>query len=295
VSRGGSATPGVSVIIPAYNAELTIVQAVSSALNQTRDDLEVIVVDDGSAEPVARVLETLQDDRLRVLRMPANRGVSAARNAALAAARSPIVAQLDADDFWYPGHLERLLEEFADPLVGLAYSNADVIGHPRGIDRWIGESPTAGDRTPSVVGWRSSPADDLRELYRGNPIPAVGVAMRRDAARAVGGYPEWLTVGEEYALYIRLCKAGWRFAFVNERSTVYRWPEGERGATRVRRRNVREQAKLFTVLALQSPAEVAAWRRLALELAELVTIYLPATLTVWRRLRRVRGRRATVS
>ena len=128
--------PRVSVVIPAYNAETTVAEAVRSALAQTMGDLEVIV-SDGSDRPTADALRGIDDERLRVIRLPANRGVGAARNAAVAEARAPLVAQLDADDLWYPAHLESMLPAFADAKVGLAYGDAEVRGHPDGRDRWI--------------------------------------------------------------------------------------------------------------------------------------------------------------
>ena len=122
--------PRVTVITPAYNASATLLEAVKSALAQTVSDLEVIVVDDGSTEPVAGVLCELDDPRLRVIRTGVNRGVSAARNVAVAVARAPVLAQLDADDLWRPDHLADLLPALENPLIGLAYSNVEIIGTP---------------------------------------------------------------------------------------------------------------------------------------------------------------------
>ena len=170
--------------MPAYNAERSIADAVAGALGQTVSDLEVVVVDDGSARPAAAALESVRDERLRILRSVANRGVSAARNSALAAARAPVVAQLDADDLWKETHLEGVLGELDDPSVGLAYTNAEVIGHPRGARLWI---PSRDSRELAVQGpGVSHPVNDLDTLYRGNPIPAPAVVMRTHAARAGG-------------------------------------------------------------------------------------------------------------
>jgi glycosyltransferase involved in cell wall biosynthesis len=273
------------VLIPAHNSASTIEHAVVSALTQTVSDLEVIVVDDGSRQPVAGSLAAVHDTRLQILRTARNRGVAAARNTALAAARAPVVAQLDSDDWWHPSHLAGLLEALGNPAVGLVYANADVIGHPRGLDRWIDVS--APDRRPprSVTVWQPHPVQDLPTMYRGNPIPSPGVAMRTAAARAVGGYPEWLTVGEDYLLYIRLLRAGWRFSYVDRRSAVYRWPEPDRGATFNRRRNARETAKLFALLALASPRERAIRVRLAGELVNVVSTHIPGSLSAWHLIR----------
>ena len=59
------------------------------------------------------------------------------------------------------------------------------------------------------------PVNDLARLYAGNPAPSPTVVMRTDAVRGVGGYPTWLSVGEDYLLYIRLRRAGWRLAYVD--------------------------------------------------------------------------------
>jgi glycosyltransferase involved in cell wall biosynthesis len=271
--------------MPAYNAQRTIAEAVAAALAQTMADLEVIVVDDGSARPVAEALESVRDERLRILRSVANRGVSAARNSALAAARAPVVAQLDADDLWEETHLEGVLGALHDPSVGLAYANAEVIGHPRGARLWI---PSRDSGDPSVQGpGVSHPVNDLQTLYRGNPIPAAAVVMRTHAARAAGGYAKWLTVGEDYLLYIRLMQAGWRFAFVDRTSAVYRWPEARRGATFDRRRNARQQLKLLLALLADAPREPVLRAQLPRHLAEIVQTHVPGSVWIARNARRM--------
>jgi glycosyltransferase involved in cell wall biosynthesis len=279
----------VTVIMPAYNASETVAEAVKSALAQTMENLEVVVVDDGSSEPVADSLLDIQDQRLRIIRTESNRGVSAARNTALAVVRSPVVAQLDADDFWRTDHLEGLLPALDDPAVGLAYSNAEIIGAKlqHAIVTW-----TPGDERPSSMNDRSlHPVNDLSRLYRVNPIPAPAVIMRTAAIRAIGGYPSWLTVGEEYYVYIKLRRAGWLFAYVDRPSAVYRAPEPDRGASYDLRHNARQSIKLFTVLALRSPNS-AILRRLGGEIANLFVLYVPAAIPVGRRMRGI-VRRAT--
>jgi glycosyltransferase involved in cell wall biosynthesis len=283
--------PRVSVLMPAYNAGPTIVESVSSALAQSVTELEVIVVDDGSDQPVAGTLKAIGDDRLRVVRTVRNRGVAAARNSGLALARAPIIAQLDADDRWHDFHLEGLLAALSDPAVGLAYANALVLGHPTGFDRWLEHGAAGARPRRSVTVPRAHPVENLSELCAGNPIPSPAVAMRTAAARAVGGYPEWLTVGEDYLLYLRLRRAGWRFSYVDRPSAIYRWPEPSRGATFNRRRVARQQVKLFAALALTSPREPAIRVRLAGELIDLVGTHVLGSATAWKFLRKRRDGR----
>ncbi|HEX9046250.1 MAG TPA: glycosyltransferase [Verrucomicrobiae bacterium] len=97
--------PKISVVIPAFNRAHCLANAVQSALDQTFTDLEIIVVDDGSTDGAAEVLAQF-GERIRVLRQE-NRGVSAARNAGIRAARAEWIAFLDSDDQWHPEKLRR--------------------------------------------------------------------------------------------------------------------------------------------------------------------------------------------
>jgi glycosyltransferase involved in cell wall biosynthesis len=278
--------PRVTVITPAYNASATLLEAVQSALGQTVADLEVIVVDDGSVEPAADALRGLRDPRLCVIRSDTNQGVSAARNRAVAAARAPVLAQLDADDLWRPNHLEGVLPALDDPAVGLAYSNAEIIGTPL-LDRAIAVR-RPDDGLPDWVSDRAlHPVDDLASLYRVNPIPSPSAVMRTHAVRAVNGYPPWLTVGEDYYLYIKLRRAGWHFAYVDRRTAVYRWPEPGRGVSFDSRRGARQTLKLFAALTARSPGDRALWARLGREVVNLAETHAPGAVPVARRFKRV--------
>jgi glycosyltransferase involved in cell wall biosynthesis len=267
----------VSVLMPAYNAQETIVEAVSSALAQTVAEIELIVVDDGSRLPVADVLSGIADERLRIFSRSRNGGVSAARNSGLALARAPLVAQLDADDRWYPDHLERLLPAFEDPAVGLAYANAELVEAGVVVAHRVAQRKPH-DELPAWVADRAlQPVNDLALLYRGNPVVASAAAMRTDPVRAVGGYPEWLKVGEEYYIYIHLLHAGWRFAYIDRCTVTFRMPEPGRGVTFDTRRNAREVTKLFAVLAFTSAPNAALYSRLGRELIGLAKVYAAAS------------------
>ena len=100
--------PLVSVVIPAYNAERTIGATLATVLGQTFQDIEVVVVDDGSTDATAGAATSLGDDRVRVVRQP-NAGHAAARNTGIADARGRYIAMIDADDLWLPDKLERQL------------------------------------------------------------------------------------------------------------------------------------------------------------------------------------------
>ena len=234
------AAPLTSVIMPAYRANATIRESVESALAQTVSDLELIVVDDGSPEPAAEALGDIRDPRLKILRHDRNRKAPAARNTALRAARAPLVSQLDADDLWEPDYLESVLPCFEDPAVGLAYTNALILGHPTGHTEYIWE--------PSV-----HPMDRFPKIAEQNPIPALTATMRADAVRAVGGYAEWLWVCDDYHLYMKLAQAGWRFAYIHRQLARYRWPAPERGQSYDRPKAEIDELKMYAGFVLRHP------------------------------------------
>jgi glycosyltransferase involved in cell wall biosynthesis len=237
-----------TVTMPAYNADDTLVAAVQSALAQTLGDLEVLVVDDGSKRPAADVLAGVHDPRLRIVRHDRNRGLSAARNTAVAHVRTPYLSQLDADDLWEPGYLEAVLPCFADSAVGLTYTDARVLR-------------ADGTLTPYLTSHLSHPIDRFPELARRNPIAALTVTARTAAVRDVGGYAAWLWGDQDYHLYLKLAIAGWRFAYVDRPLAIYRWPDDTGAMSSDHRRVVLGDLKLFAAFTLRHPLTRGPGRR----------------------------------
>jgi len=101
--------PKVSIVIPTYKRKDIILSAVSSVLNQTEKDIEIIVVDDASFDGTGDIVSSCKDERVRYISLSENKGGSTARNVGVAAARAPIVAFLDSDDTWLPDKLEKQL------------------------------------------------------------------------------------------------------------------------------------------------------------------------------------------
>ncbi|MGE5423480.1 MAG: glycosyltransferase family 2 protein, partial [Ignavibacteriales bacterium] len=113
--------PMVSVVIATYNCSSYITRAVQSALDQTYPNVEVIVIDDGSTDNTPEILQSFRD-RIRVV-FQENRGPAAARNAGLAMAGGKYVAILDADDYWLPERLEKMISVLEDGPYDLLISN----------------------------------------------------------------------------------------------------------------------------------------------------------------------------
>ncbi len=127
------AQPRVSVILPTHNRAHLVGRAIRSAIGQSFEDLEVLVVDDGSSDDTEAVVRAIPDTRIRYLRREEQAGCSAARNFGMDAARGDHVAFLDSDDEWLPEKLERQLErlEMARDDVGIVVCGMILMGRGR--------------------------------------------------------------------------------------------------------------------------------------------------------------------
>jgi len=183
----------VSVLISVRNGAPWVREAVESVLAQTAPDLELIVIDDGSTDATPDLLGALRDPRLRVERHPPA-GLTLALNRALALARAPLLARLDADDLAVPDRVARQ-RTFLDshPEVGLLGTGAREV-----------------DPSGREMGIVSPPVEDAairRALIRENPFVHSSVMMRRSALlRVGGGYDETLPVAQDYDLWMRMSR-----------------------------------------------------------------------------------------
>jgi len=186
--------PRVSVVIPTWERARSLGRALDSVLSQTNADFEVIVIDDGSTGDAAqRAAMERADPRVRYLKLPVNRGVSAARNAGVAAAIGTYVAFLDDDDEWLPEKLQHQLAvmERADASVCAVYTARFT------VDVKTGRITTVRSRRVF------RPAD-------GNTITTSSIMIKRECLTRAGLFDEELEAGEDYDMWIRL---GERFRF----------------------------------------------------------------------------------
>lgn len=201
--------PLVSVIMPCYNAERTIVRAVRSAMVQDVA-LEVLVLDDQSTDGTVKALEAfMQDERVRLITNPEKLGASGGRNVLVRAARGRYIAYLDADDEWAEGKLAKqlqLLEKTGAVLCCTGRSLMDSKGRDTG--RYIG------------VKQRITYRDELM----GNQINCSSVVMRRKDALK---YPmEHEDAHEDYLTWLRLLKGGGFAVGIDEPLLHYRLSQG---------------------------------------------------------------------
>ena len=129
-------SPLLSVIMPVFNAENFVEEAVSSLVRQTLSDLEIVIVDDGSTDNSMKIIEAVDDPRVRIVRHSENRGLAAARNTGLYAAHGEYIAWLDADDVSHPRRLERQISFMRKhPEISLCGTWVKTIGKPAGV-KW---------------------------------------------------------------------------------------------------------------------------------------------------------------
>lgn len=222
--------PTFSVAIAAHNAAATVAEAVDSALTQTRPPLEVIVVDDGSADDTAGALEPYRG-RVVYVRTPQG-GAAAARNAALERARGDFLAILDADDAYLPERLEALTE------LAVVRPDLDILCTDAFLE--MERTPTARFSegcTFETVDQRSA---ILQRCF------CVAPAYRRSTLANAGGFDESLRTAEDWECVIRLLHGGAIAGNVAE--ALYRYRLHDRSLTADRVRTLGERITLLKMV-----------------------------------------------
>ena len=289
--------------MPAYNAERTLASAAASVLNQTMDDLELIIVDDGSTDGTRRVAEAIEDPRVRLVSQE-NAGAAAARNAGIRQARGGWVAFLDADDFWLPHKLVRQLETLT--RTGHDAAQASVI--------FVDDS-----LQPLEARLCRPSRDPLMDFLRFRNMPAVmeTLIVSTSLLEAIGGFARDLVILEDWDIMIRLARAG-GVASMMEPLALYRVHAGNRSRDtsmhvepghivlgrlfddptlpeRVRRREREIYARFYTMLAggaytVGDRPGVVHWGLKAIQTDPRMLLYMGALPA--RRIQRWRSRRS---
>ncbi|NGM70458.1 glycosyltransferase [Natronolimnobius sp. AArcel1] len=218
----------VSVVIPTYNRAPTLPRALESTLAQTIDDLEILVVDDGSTDDTASVLATYQDvdSRVRPVVHATNQGANVARNTGIEHARGEYIAFLDSDDEWHPEKLERqlaALEDRPDEWVGV-YCDAgfELSGASGRVQRVAASALSNADTEPTREGGEKL----IGEILADNVQPGAGSTLLVETAiaREAGGFDETLDRFQDPEFCLRVLEHG-KLAYVDE-ELVRREPTG---------------------------------------------------------------------
>jgi cellulose synthase/poly-beta-1,6-N-acetylglucosamine synthase-like glycosyltransferase/peptidoglycan/xylan/chitin deacetylase (PgdA/CDA1 family) len=200
---GEPVTAPVSVIVPAYNEKEGIEAAVRSlAGGDHAGGIEVVVVDDGSSDGTADLVNAMRLPNVRVVRIP-NGGKPNALNVGVAMARHDLIVMVDGDTVFEPDALGRLVQPFADPRVGAVAGNVKVGNRNNLVARW--------QHIEYVIGFNLDRR--LYDLMRCMPtVPGAIGAFRRDALRAVGGMSDD-TLAEDTDITLALNRRGWHVVY----------------------------------------------------------------------------------
>ena len=231
----GESRPMVSIVMPAFNVEDYIEEAIISITGQTYKNFELIIIDDGSTDSTARIIQEISanDSQITVITQANSGKPSIARNAGLRIAKGLLITFLDADDKYCSNRLERVVSVFSQhPEISVAFHDMNVItdDEASGTDRYLQKSEFL-KRADSYL-------DKCDDIYLGksnfyNFVSAYdssastsSIAFRSSLLSEESKYfPEDMTIGEDIDLWFRLMSRG-RTAYIDEALSFYRHRQG---------------------------------------------------------------------
>ena len=202
-NSNSKANPRVSVIIPTYDRAHLVGRAIQSVLDQTYQDFEVIVIDDGSTDNTAEVVDSYGDERVKYIRHQVNKGTpAAARNTGIKAAMGELIGFVDSDDEWLPEKLQRQVDKFDSSSENVAL----IYGGYEAID----------DETKKSIGL-------VRAMKRGymftemlkmsGPVNILTPLVKRECFERVGLFDEDMRFAEDWDMWLRIAEH-YEFDFV---------------------------------------------------------------------------------
>ncbi len=198
----------ISVIIPVFNGAKTIKETIDSILNQIFQNLELIIIDDGSKDTTLEVVKSFSDSRIKVFSYP-NAGLSASRNRGISQAKGEYISFIDADDLWTPDKLESQWKALQkNPQAAIAYSWTDYIDESSKFIKSGRRIKVNGDAFSKLL--------LINFLENGsNPL------IRQEAFEKIGGFDESLLAAEDIDMWLRLA-ANYEFVCVEKPQILYR-------------------------------------------------------------------------
>jgi len=199
----------VTIIIPTFNRERKLPDAINSALSQTYQHTQIIVIDDGSIDNTAELVKSYPQVEYYYKK---NGGQASARNLGLSHAKGSIIASLDSDDIWYPDFLKNCVEKLESDQLDFVFANWDQ--DAKGGETWdfLNKDPFLTPYMPKAKnGWIDLDKDEVRELYIIScPSPSSSLIIRKSSI--VSGWDEDMNIGDDWCMYLEAiltkgCKA----------------------------------------------------------------------------------------
>ena len=214
--------PAISVVMPVYNVEAFVAQAIRSVLEQSFTDFELLIVDDGSTDSSLSIAAGFSDPRIRVLQQ-ANRGLAGARNTGIRSARGDLIAFIDSDDLWTGDKLARHVAHLdANPDVGVSYCQSifiDEAGRPLGLV----QRPKLSGVAPVDILTRNPVGNGSAPVIRRAALDAIAFPSPRPGVVEDCYFDESFRQSEDIECWLRIAlQTSWRFAGIDRSLTLYR-------------------------------------------------------------------------
>lgn len=211
-----------SVIIPVYKVEKYIAETINSVLNQTYQDFELIIVDDGSPDRSVEICQQFQDPRLQIIRQK-NQGVCAARNTGIDRATGQYLAFLDGDDLWLPQKLEKHLKHLeSSPDVGISFSRSAFIDEC-GAALGIYQMPKLTEITPPLILRRNPVGNGSAPVIRREVFEAIEYMENSTGIQRQCYFDPRLAHFEDVECWLRISLlTDWKTEGIPEALTLYR-------------------------------------------------------------------------
>ena len=198
----------ISVIIPVFNGEKTIKETIDSVLNQIFQNIELIIIDDGSKDKTLEIIKNISDSRINVFSYP-NAGLSASRNRGISQAKGELISFIDADDLWTLDKLQAQWQALQEnPQAAVAYSWTDYIDESSKFIKSGRRIKANGDALSKLL---------LFNFLENGSNPLI----RQKALEKVGGFDESLFAAEDIDMWLRLV-ANYEFVCVEKPQILYR-------------------------------------------------------------------------
>ena len=208
-----------SVILVTYNSSRYIEESISSVLNQTYKNFELIIIDDGSTDKTINIIKKFKDNRIKY-KYQTNQGPSKARNFGIKISKSRWICFIDADDYWNKNKLK---------VVNKFLSGNNLIYHKlhkkvefKKQNLHITQSKLQYSLFQKYIGSKIKNPIAQNLLIYGNTIPTSSVVIRKKILKKIKSFDEKLHIGEDYDLWLRLSLVTDKFMFIPENLGTYR-------------------------------------------------------------------------
>ena len=231
--------PRVSIIIALYNGEKTIEETVSSLLAQTEQDVELIIVDDGSTDETVKIVKSIKDERITLLEQENSGGPSKPRNAGIKIAKGQFIGFCDQDDLYYPEKIDKQVNAYENNQmkanIGIIISSADLIDE---------KGQVIEKNIKPIDGFMDS--DDSRKLLlKGDFITACSALMPKKVLDEVGNLDESLRGVDDYDLFLRITE---KYGILLQKEPLCAWRQSEKSLSSNKNKQYLETEKIFKKL-----------------------------------------------